>query len=107
VLRPRALELLVAALDARPGALAAHGGVAAIDGDDNSVPLVRGEAAARRTVLRPERVWTPRRDVRELVPSEPSDFTAFAYVLFVYTVGQALFRARTLNAVGGFDPPLT
>jgi GT2 family glycosyltransferase len=107
VLRPRALELLAAALRSRPDAVAAHGGVAAIDGDGNPVPLVRGESAARRVVLRPERVWTSRRQVRELAPTEPSDFAAFSYVLFVYTVGQVLFRRAPLERLGHFDPALT
>jgi glycosyltransferase involved in cell wall biosynthesis len=106
VLRPAALEQLTGALRADPACVAAHGAVAAIDGAGRPVPLVRGEAATRRRVVRPERVWTSRRDVRELASWEPSDFAALAYVLFVYTVGQVLIRPAPLAAVGAFDPRL-
>ena len=104
VLRPAALEQLTGALRADPACVAAHGAVAAIDGAGRPVPLVRGEAATRRRVVRPERVWTSRRDVRELASWEPSDFAVLAYVLFVYTVGQVLIRPAPLAAVGAFDP---
>lgn len=106
LLRPAALDLLVAALRGSPGATAAHGEVAAVDGAGEPVPLVRLEAAARRAVIEPHRWWTPRGATRALAPDEPSPIDAFGYVLFVYTVGQVLLRRERLAAIGEFDPLL-
>lgn len=106
LLRPRALELLVAALRAAPHATAAHGTVAAVDADGAAVPLVRGEAAERRTIVGPHRWWTSRDATQTLTAGEASPFEAFGYVLFVYTVGQVLLRRSRFAAVGGFDPIL-
>ncbi len=106
LLRPTALERLVAALRAAPDALAVHGNVAAVDAEGAAVPLVRSEAAARRTVVAPRRWWTPRGATRTLAAAEPSPFEAFGYVLFVYTVGQVLLRRARFAAIGDFDPIL-
>ena len=106
VMRPDSLRLLVEALRAAPKALAAHGAVAAIDRDGNPTPLVREEASVRKTVVRPERLWTSRREAHVLDASEPSGFHALAYVLFIYTPGQVLLRKNELQAMGGFDPLL-
>ena len=106
VMRPDALRLLVEALRTAPAAIAAHGAVAAIDRDGKSVPLVRDEASVRKTVTRPERFWTSRKNARVLDATEPSGFDALAYVLFIYTPGQVLLRKNALEALGGFDPLL-
>jgi glycosyltransferase involved in cell wall biosynthesis len=106
LLRPRALELLVAALDGRPDALAVHGAVAGIDATGKPTPLVRIEAASRRHVREPERLWTPRTATRELDTCEDSDFASLAYVLYIYTVGQVLIRRDALAEIGAFDPLL-
>lgn len=106
LLRPRALELLADALRRVPDATAAHGSVAAVDADGSAVPLVRGEAAERRTIVDPHRWWTSRRATRTLADAEPSRFEAFGYVLFVYTVGQVLLRRGRFAAIGDFDPML-
>jgi glycosyltransferase involved in cell wall biosynthesis len=83
LMRPRSLELLVAALQSEPDAVAAHGATAAVDGEGQAVPLVRQEASVRRTVPTPERLWSRRRDVRTLDPSERSTFAALASVFFI------------------------
>ncbi|MCU1504397.1 MAG: hypothetical protein JWM12_3751 [Ilumatobacteraceae bacterium] len=106
LMRPRSLELLVAALRGVPGALAAHGTPAAVDGDGEATPLVRPEAAVRRTVIEPARWWSRRADTRILEPSEPSGLEALGYVLFIYTPGQVLLRRAELQRLGGFDPLL-
>jgi glycosyltransferase involved in cell wall biosynthesis len=106
LLRPHALEVLVAALRAAPDATAAHGELEAVDGAGAVVALVRIEAATRRAVVDPHRWWTPRAATRELAPHEPSPIDALGYVLFVYTVGQVLLRRDRLAAIGGFDPLL-
>jgi GT2 family glycosyltransferase len=106
VLRPDALRVLVEALRMAPSALAAHGAVAAIDQCGKPVRLVRDEASVRKTVTRPERFWTSRRSARVLDVTEPSGFSALAYVLFIYTPGQVLLRKKALEALGGFDPLL-
>jgi glycosyltransferase involved in cell wall biosynthesis len=106
LLRPHALELLVAALDRRREALAVHGAVAAVDAAGKPTPLVRIEAASRRQVLEPERLWTPRTATRELDPCEDSDFASLAYVLYIYTVGQVLIRRSAFAEIGPFDPLL-
>lgn len=103
LLRPGALGLLGRALDASPSAPAAHGAVAAVDGRGDPVPLVRREASARRTVIDPGRLWTPRRAVRTLGDDEPSDLASLAYVLYIYSVGQVLVRRSAIEAAGGFD----
>ncbi|MEP1125119.1 MAG: glycosyltransferase [Ilumatobacter sp.] len=104
LLRPTALEVLVAALRAAPGATAAHGDVAAVDDAGEVVPLVRIEAASRRVVIDTQRWWTPRHATRTLDRDEPSPIDAFGYALFVYTVGQVLMRRERLADVGEFDP---
>jgi glycosyltransferase involved in cell wall biosynthesis len=106
LLRPHALEVLVAALATAPDAAAAHGELEAVDGSGAAVPLVRIEAATRRAVVDPHRWWTPRTATRVLAPDEPSPIDAFGYVLFVYTVGQVLLRRERLATLGGFDPLL-
>jgi glycosyltransferase involved in cell wall biosynthesis len=106
LLRPTALEVLIAALRASPDATAVHGDLAAVDGDGAVVPLVRIEAAERRAVVEPHRWWTPRHATRALEPHEPSPIDAFGYVLFVYTVGQVLLRRERLAQIGEFDPLL-
>ena len=106
LMRPRCLERLVAALEAAPESLAAHGEVAAVDASGHHMELARIEASARRTVVRPERIWSRRTDVRHLTPDEPSTIDALAYVLFIYTVGQVLIRRSFFEELGGFDPLL-
>jgi glycosyltransferase involved in cell wall biosynthesis len=106
LLRPTALEVLVAALRAAPHSTAVHGDLGAVDAAGEVVPLVRIEAAERREVIDPHRWWTPRHATRTLAPGTPSPIDAFGYVLFVYTVGQVLLRRERLVAVGPFDPLL-
>ncbi len=106
LLRPTALEVLVAALRNAPDAAAVHGDLAAVDGAGEVVPLVRVEASERRAVVAPHRWWTPRHATRVLAPHEPSPIDAFGYVLFVYTVGQVLLRRERLAQIGEFDPIL-
>jgi glycosyltransferase involved in cell wall biosynthesis len=106
LMRPRALEVLVAALRSTPDALAAHGCTAGADSDGHAVPLIRQDASVRRTIVRPERLWSRRKERRVLDRSEGSSFAALAYVLFIYTPGQVILRRSAVDALGGFDPLL-
>lgn len=104
LLRPDAQRVLVDALGAAPDAPGAHGAAAGIDGDGRSVPLVRGEASARRTVPRPERLRSSRADVVALADDARTGLESLAYVCHIYTVGQVLLRRRALPDVRPFDP---
>jgi glycosyltransferase involved in cell wall biosynthesis len=94
---PDALEVLRAALQARPSASAAHG--RALTLDERGVP-VEGERGAglpgnRRAVV----------DGRvQLWPRErPTEFAVLAYDDCIVGVGSALMRRSALLRVGGFD----
>jgi glycosyltransferase involved in cell wall biosynthesis len=95
---PRALETLVAALDAHPDAPAAHGLARAID--ENGRQFAEDDLAenmARR------RQWFGGGLVDVPVTS-PTPFAAMIVENWVITPGTCLLRRSVLEAIGGLDP---
>jgi glycosyltransferase involved in cell wall biosynthesis len=93
------LETLVAALEADPTKVAAHGLAAMIDADGG---LIRaGELEAHQ--LRRRAVSGS--GLRPLSPSEPTTFAVFAVSNAITTPGQVLIRRTALEEAGPFREP--
>ena len=94
---PSALEVLVAALDARPDAVGAYGYAEYVDEDGR--PVRAGEHPAKQR----DRRRVSGRRLRAVAPEEDVAFDELVVVGAVWPAAVALHRREAVDAVGGFD----
>jgi hypothetical protein len=94
---PEALAVLVAALDAQPGAAAAHGTAIIVDDSGQRRPTHPTPLPARRMGLEGGKLvaWPPER---------PTEFANLVVEDCVVSVGSGLVRRACVERLAGFDP---
>jgi glycosyltransferase involved in cell wall biosynthesis len=103
LLRPRALELMLRALQADGSSPAVHGRAEGIDGAGTAIPLGGYEAEGRRYVRARARLGLPPVWLAALNDGEPTTFASLVLFNCISTPGQVLIRKSALDRVGKFD----